>query len=195
MQGNPNVAKAPESNDKENKEEQLEDSIEQLNKYLSDLKKDRQRTEKDEQVLNYRNKILNYEENKAAKKLELVEKNKEKKEQIRVNMNKDKEIMEEKKKNDIVNLEKQKSKNTNMKNEIDKSLKSWKPNVAKKNKGEADKVKEERNQIRNLIHETKEKNNNFNKDMHDSVQLSHLQKAEEKKNRRLPKKIAIKTRN
>ena len=79
-----------------------------------------------------------------------------------------------------------------MKNEIDKSLKNWKPNVAKKNKGEADKVKEERNQIRNLIHETKEKNNNFNKDMHDSVQLSHLQKAEEKRIEDYQKKLLLK---
>ena len=193
MQANPNSSKQRESaNENENKEEILEDSIEQLNKYLSDLKKDRQKTEKDEQMLNYRNKILNYEENKAAKKLELVAKNQEKKEQIRVNINKDKEIMQEKKKKDIVNLEKQKSKNTNMKNEIDKSLKNWKPNVTKKNKGEADKVKEERNQIRSLINETKEKNNNFNKDMHDSVQLSHLQKAEEKRIEDYQKKLLLK---
>ena len=178
--------------DKDNKEELLEDSIEQLNKYLSDLKKDRQRTEKDQQLLNYRNKILNYEESKAAKKLELVAKNQEKKEKIRVNIDKDKKIMQDKKKNDMAKLEKQKSKNSTMKTEIDKSLKNWKPNVAKKNKGEADKVKEEREQIKSLINETKEKNNNLNKDMHDSVQLSHLQKAEQKRMEDYQKKLQLK---
>ena len=80
MQSNPKEEKPAESaRDKVNNEEFIQDSIEQLNKYLSDLKKDRHRTEKDEKVLNYRNKILNMEENKAAKKLELISKNQEKK--------------------------------------------------------------------------------------------------------------------
>ena len=193
MQSNQNVEKEAESaRDKaSNNEEYLEDSIEQLNKYLADLKRDRQKSEKDEKLLNYRNKILNMEENKISKKLELVAKNQEKKEKIRVNMNKDKKIMQEKKKNDLVDLEKQKNKNYNMKNEIDKSLKSWKNNVSKKNKDEAEKIKEERNQIRNLINETKERNTNFNKEMHDSVQLSHLQMAEQKRNEEYQKKLFI----
>ena len=133
------------------------DSIEKLNKYLSDLKKDRLRTEKDELLLNYRNKILNMEENRAAKKLELEAKNHEKKEKIRINMTNDKKLILEKKKNDLINLEKQKNKNSNLKSDIDKSLKSWKASVTRKNKDEADKIKEERNQIRNLINETKKK--------------------------------------
>ena len=178
--------------DKENNEFYLEDSIEQLNKYLSDLKKDRQRTEKDEKLLNYRNKVLNMEENKVAKKVENVQKNQEKKEKIRVNINNDKKIMQEKKKNDLINLQKQRTKNSNIKSEIDKSLKNWKINITRKNKDEADKIKEERNQIRNLINETREKNNNFNKEMHDSVQLSHLQVAEQKRMEEYQKKLLLK---
>ena len=193
MQSKAKMEKEPESaRDKVNNEEFIEDSIEQLNKYLSDLKKDRQRTEKDEKLLNYRNKILNMEENKAAKKLELVAKNQEKKQKIRVNMNKDRKIMEDKKRNDLINLEKQKNKNSNLKNKIDISLKNWKTNVSKKNKDEADKIKEERNQIRSIINETKEKNNNINKEMHDSVQLSHLQIAEQKRNEEFQKKLKLK---
>ena len=193
MQSKAKVEKEPESaRDKVNNQEFIEDSIEQLNKYLSDLKKDRQRTEKDEKLLNYRNKILNMEENKAAKKLELVAKNQEKKKIIRVNMNKDRKIMEDKKRSDLINLEKQKNKNSNLKNKIDISLKNWKTNVSKKNKDEADKIKEERNQIRSLINETKEKNNNFNKEMHDSVQLNHLQFAEQKRYEDYLKKLQLK---
>jgi hypothetical protein len=193
MESNKKIEKNQESAKKqENKEGYIEDSIEQLNKYLSDLKKDRQRTEKDERLLQYRNNILNMEENKAAKKLELAAKNQEKMEKIRVNMDKDKRMMLEKKKSDLINLEKQKNKNTNMKIKINNSLKSWKSNVTKKNKNEADKIKEERNQIRNLINETKEKNNNFNKEMHDSVQLNHLQFAEQKRYEDYLKKLQLK---
>jgi hypothetical protein len=64
--------------------------------------------------------------------------------------------------------------------------------VSKKNKEEADKIKEERTKIRTLINETKEKNNNFNKEMHDSVQLSHLQIAEIKRNEEYQKKLKLK---
>ncbi len=176
----------------DSKEDFIEDSIEQLNKYLSDLKKDRQRTEKDERLLQYRNNILNMEENKAAKKLENAAKNQEKKDKIRVNINKDKKVMLEKKKSDLANLEKQKNKNSNMKNEIDNSLKNWKINVTRKNKNEADKIKEERNQIQNLINETREKNINLNKEMHDSVQLDHLQVAEQKRYEDYLKKLQLK---
>ena len=107
-------------------------------------------------------------------------------------MKNDKKIMQEKKQNDLINLQKQKSKNSTIKNEIDKSLKTWKKNITKKNKNEADKLKEERNQIRTIINETKEKNNNFNKEMHDSVQLSHLQIAEQKRNEEYQKKLQLK---
>ena len=44
----------------------------------------------------------------------------------------------------------------------------------------------------NLINETKERNNNFNKEMHDSVQLSHLQMAEQKRNEEYQKKLQLK---
>ena len=193
MQSNPKVEKEVESvKDKENNDIFLEDSIEQLNKYLSDLKKDRQRTEKDEKLLNYRNKVLNMEENKVAKKLENVQKHQEKKEKIRVNINHDKKIMQEKKKNDLINLERQRTKNSTIKSEIDKSLKNWKINLSKKNKDEADKIKKERNQIRSLINETKERNNNFNREMHDSVQLGHLQVAEQKRMEEYQKKLLLK---
>ena len=193
MQSNKKAEKEPDSAKKqENKDDFIEDSIEQLNKYLSDLKKDRQRTEKDERLLQYRNNILNMEENKAAKKLELAAKNQEKKDQIRVNIDNDKKIMLAKRKSDLDKLERQKSKNSTMKNEIDKSLKSWKINVTKKNKDEADKIKEERTQIRSLINETKEKNTNFNKEMHDTVQMNHLQAAEQKRYEDYLKKVQLK---
>lgn len=116
----------------------------------------------------------------------------QKEQKIRVNMNKDRKIMEDKKRNDLINLEKQKNKNSNLKNKIDISLKNWKTNVSKKNKDEADKIKEERNQIRSLINETKEKNSNINKEMHDFVQLSHLQIAEQKRNEEYQKKLKLK---
>ena len=58
-----------------------------------------------------------------------------------------------------------------MKNEIDKSLKNWKINLTKKKQGWSwkDKIREERNQIRSLINETKKRTNNFNKEMNDFV--------------------------
>ena len=65
--------------------------------------------------------------------------------------------MENKKKNDLINLEKQKSKNSNLKIRLAKSLKNWKTSVSKRNKEEADKIKEERAKIRTLINETREK--------------------------------------
>ena len=178
--------------DKENKDDFIEDSIEKLNKYLSSLKKDRQRTERDEKMRKYRNNILNMEENKASKKLEIATKKIEKKEKIRINMSYDKKKMQEKKKNDLINLEKQKNKNSNLKNDIDQSLKNWKIRVTRKNKEEADKIKEERNHIQNLINETKERNNIFNKEMHDSVQLNHLQMAEQKRMEDYEKKLQLK---
>ena len=64
--------------------------------------------------------------------------------------------------------------------------------MSKKNKEEADKIKEERTKIRTLINETREKNNNLNKEMHDSVQLSHLQMAEIKRNEEYQKKLKLK---
>ena len=148
MQSNKKSEKEAESaGDKMNNEELIEDSIEQLNSLVGS-KPSAQWTEKDEKILHYRNKILNMEENKIAKKLELVSKNKEKYQKIRVNINKDRKIMENKKKNDLINLEKQKSKNSNLKIRLDKSLKNWKTSVSKRNKEEADKIKEERNKIR-----------------------------------------------
>ena len=49
-----------------------------------------------------------------------------------------------------------------------------------------------RTKIRTLINETREKNNNLNKEMHDSVQLSHLQMAEIKRNEEYQKKLKLK---
>lgn len=173
-------------------DEKLEGDLEQLNRYLSGLKKDRQQTEKENRILSDRTRILNQEENKAAKKFEIETKNQENFDRIRVRVLQDKEMMEAKKKKDEANLEEQKIKNYNLKSDIDNTMKNWRPTLTLKNKTKGDLIVKERSRIRNAIRANKEKKDNINKEIINSVQQGHALFEENKKIQERQKKLELK---
>ena len=171
----------------ENSKENITFEINQLNKALSYLKKENQKSEKDEILLNKKNNVLNIIKNLTDNKRKNELKSIEKKKKIRICISNDKNILKQKLQNDKENLEKQKIKNFCLKHEINKTLELRKINFTEKNKKEADKMKKEKIQIKEILSEMREKNLNEKKQIHDHVQIDKI-RMEEKKNYEKEKK-------
>ena len=171
----------------ENSKENITFEINQLNKALSYLKKENQKSEKDEILLNKKNNVLNIIKNLTDNKRKNELKSIEKKKKIRLCISNDKNILKQKLQNDKENLEKQKIKNFCLKHEINKTLELRKINFTEKNKKEADKMKKEKIQIKEILSEMREKNLNEKKQIHDHVQIDKI-RMEEKKNYEKEKK-------
>ena len=171
----------------ENSKENITFEINQLNKALSYLKKENQKSEKDEILLNKKNNVLNIIKNLTDNKRKNELKSIEKKKKIRLCISNDKNILKQKLQNDKENLEKQKIKNFCLKHEINKTLELRKINFTEKNKKEADKIKKEKIQIKEILSEMREKNLNEKKQIHDHVQIDKI-RMEEKKNYEKEKK-------
>ena len=151
----------------ENSKENITFEINQLNKALSYLKKENQKSEKDEILLNKKNNVLNIIKNLTDNKRKNELKSIENKKKIRICISNDKNILKQKLQNDKENLEKQKIKNFCLKHEINKTLELRKINFTEKNKKEADKMKQEKIQIKEILSEMREKNLNEKKQIHD----------------------------
>ena len=171
----------------ENSKENITFEINQLNKALSYLKKENQKSEKDEILLNKKNNVLNIIKNLTDNKRKNELKSIENKKKIRLCISNDKSILKQKLQNDKENLEKQKIKNFCLKHEINKTQELRKINFTEKNRKEADKMKKEKIQIKEILSEMKEKNLNEKKQIHDHVQIDKI-RMEEKKNYEKEKK-------